>query len=44
METQKFINLLNGFDNEKSKFATKKWYIIDSEASGNYSKDPEINF
>ena len=39
METQKIINLLNGSDNEKSKFATKKWYIIDNEASGNYSKD-----
>ena len=24
METQKIVNLLNGFDNENSKFATKK--------------------
>ena len=42
METQKIVNLLNGSDNENSKFARKKWYIIDSEANGNYSKDEEI--
>ena len=28
METQKIINLLNGSDDENSKFATKKWYIM----------------
>ena len=44
METQKIINLLNGFDNENSEFATKKWYIIDSESNDNYSKDEEIKF
>ena len=44
METQKIVNLLNGSDNENSRFATKKWYIIDSESNGNYSKDEEINF
>ena len=44
METQKIINLLNGSDNENSKFATKKWYIIDSESKGNYSTDEEIKF
>ena len=42
METQKIVNLLNGSDNENSKFATKKWYVIDSESNGNYSKDEEI--
>ena len=41
METQKIVNLLNGSDNENSKFATKKWYVIDSESKGNYSH--EIN-
>ena len=30
METQKIVNLLNNTENEHSKFATKKWYIIDS--------------
>ena len=44
METQKIVNLLNGSDNENSKFATKKWYIIDSEAKGNYLPDNEIKF
>ena len=44
METQKITNLLNGSDNENSKFATKKWYIIDNEANGNYSKDEKIKF
>ena len=44
METQKIVNLLNGSDNENSKFATKKWYVIDSESKGNYSKDDPIKF
>ena len=44
METQKTVNLLNGSDNENSKFATKKWSIIDSESNGNYSKDEEVKF
>ena len=44
METQKIVNLLNGSDNENSEFATKKWYIIDSESNGSYSKDEEIKF
>ena len=44
METQKIVNLLNGSDNENSKFATKKWYIIDSESKGNYSHENPIKF
>ena len=44
METQKIVNLLNGFDNDNSKFATKKWYMIDSESNGNYSQNDEITF
>ena len=44
METQKIVNLLNGSDNESSKFATKKWYIIDSESKGNYLRDNDIKF
>ena len=44
METQKIVNLLNSSDNENSKFATKKWYIIDSESKGNYLPDNEIKF
>ena len=44
METQKIINLLNNTENEYSKFATKKWYIIDSESKGNYSHENPIKF
>ena len=42
MGTQKILNLLNGFDNDNSKFETKKWYVIDSESKSNYSKDDPI--
>ena len=44
METQKVINLLNGSDNEYSKFATKKWYVIDSDSKSNYSHPDPIKF
>ena len=44
MEAQKIVNLLNGSDNENSKFATKKWYVIDSESKGNYSHENPIKF
>ena len=33
METQKIINLLNDSSNEESKFATKKWYVIDIQTT-----------
>ena len=42
MGTQKIVNLLNGSDKDNSRFATKKWYIIDSES--NYSQNDEIKF
>ena len=42
METQKIVNLLNDSNNENSKFATKKWYIIDSETKGNYLPDSSL--
>ena len=44
METQKIVHLVNGSDNENSKFAKKKQYVIDSESKGNYSKDEPIKF
>ena len=44
METQKIVNLLNGSENDNSMFATKKWYIIDSESNGNYLQNDEIKF
>ena len=42
METQNIVNLLNGCDNENSKFATKKWYVINSESKGNHSHKNSI--
>ena len=44
LETQKIINLLNGSDDENSKFATRKWYIIDNESNGSYSHENTIKF
>ena len=44
METQKIVNLLNDSNNENSKFATKKWYVIDNESKGKYSDENEIKF
>ena len=38
METEKIVNLLNGSDNDNSKFATRKWYMIDIESNGKYSQ------
>ena len=44
METQKIINSLNSSQNEYPKFATKKWYVIDSESKGVYSHENPIKF
>ena len=44
METQKIVNLLNGSNNESSKFAIKKWYVIDSESKCNYLHENPIKF
>ena len=45
METQKIINLLNNSSNEEFKFATKKWYVIDSQsAKGKYKQGDTIKF
>ena len=45
METQKIINLLNDSRNEESKFATKKWYVIDSQTTkGKYKQGDTIKF
>ena len=45
METQKLINLLNDSSNEESKFATKKWYVIDSQTTkGKYKQGDTIKF
>ena len=44
MEARKIINLLNNFENEYSKVATKKWYVMDSESEGVYSHENLIKF
>ena len=45
METQKIIKLLNDSSNEESKFATKKWYVIDSQTTkGKYKQGDVIKF
>ena len=44
METQIIVNLLNDSNNENSKFAAKKWYIIDSGTKGNYLPILKLNF
>ena len=44
METQKVVYVLSGSDNEYSKFATKRWYVIDNESNGNYSLHNTIKF
>ena len=41
---QKIVNLLNCPGNEYSKFATKEWYVIDSESKGVCSEDNPIKF
>ena len=45
METQKIINLFNDSSDEESKFATKNWYITDSQtATGKYNPNDSIKF
>ena len=45
METQKTINLLNDSINEQSEFATKRWYVIDSQTTkGKYKQGDTIKF
>ena len=36
--------MLNSSGNEYSKFATTKWYVIDSERKGGYSHENPIKF
>ena len=41
METEKIVNLLSDSDNEWSKFATRKWYIINDQNNGQYGRGNE---
>ena len=37
METQKLANLLGSVDNESSKFATRKWYVVNDQNNTDYA-------
>ena len=41
IETQKIVDLLNDSDNEYSKFASRKWYIINDQNNGQYGRGHE---
>ena len=41
METQKIANLLGNANNQSSKFATRKWYVINNQNSTNYGEENE---
>ena len=41
METQKIINLLGHAANESSKFAARKWYVINNKNNTNYGERNE---
>ena len=45
METQKIINMLNDSCKEESRFATKKWYVKDNQATkGKHKQGDTIKF
>ena len=41
LKTKKNVNLLNGSDNESSKLATRKWYIVNDQNNGQYDNGDE---
>ena len=41
METQKIVNLLGDANNESSKFATRKWYVINDQNNTDYGEGDE---
>ena len=41
METEKIVNLLNDPEELNSKFATRKWYIINDQNNGHYGRENE---
>ena len=42
MESQKIINLLDHKDEDDPRFETKKWYIVNDNNNGNYSRDDDV--
>ena len=41
METQKIENLLGDTNSESSKFATRKWYVINDQNNADYGEGNE---
>ena len=41
METLKIVNLLGDANNESSKFATRKWYVINDQNNTDYGEGNE---
>ena len=41
MDTQRIVSLLNYSNNESSKFATRKWYIINNQYNEQYGRGNE---
>ena len=41
LETQKILNLLGSANNESSKFATRKWYVINDQNNTDYARGNE---
>ena len=41
MENEKISNLLGDVDNESSKFATRKWYVINDQNNTDYGEGNE---
>ena len=41
METQNIANLLGNANNQSSKFATRKWYVINNQNNTNYGEGNE---
>ena len=41
MKTQKIVNLLNDSKKLNSKFATRKWYVINDQINGQYGRGNE---
>ena len=41
METQKIVNLLNHTNSKFSKFARRKWYVINDQSNTEYREGNE---
>ena len=41
METRKIVNLFGDADNDSSKFATRKWYVIKCQNNTDYGEGNE---